>query len=505
MNKSKQSALTAISSMALTLLNGVFSLVVTKLVILEYGSDFNGINSTANQFISMLLVIEGGFTVATNVALFKPMAENDFSKVNSIISATSKIFNKIGILFLLIGSVVSFFYAQVINSELSPVISLATFLMTIISTTVNLSYATKFRIIIQSENKEYILNYIQIGTLILSQLMILLTIYLSGHMLLVRFSTMVGAIVNSWLIGLVTKKDYKKIDFSAEPDYDSIKGTKDIFIQKITSIIYSTVPVLFIAGTVGTVLASVYVVYNNVFRLLKNVIYSFINGPRMGFGKLIAEKSASYVMKIFLQYEFIVIYVMLTLLSTAAVLIMPFINIYTRGITDVNYSNWIIALMLLLITFFEIIHIPSGNIINMAGKFKVGRKIQTWASIILIGTMVVGNFFFGFYGIILAVLITAVFLAIFEIYYIHKVYFENAMWKFMRILVPNTIVAIGVTFLEIYFLPAIPSYFWFFLAGLIIVLLNAGILAAFNYLLNKELSLEVVKRVQPFIKRKMKL
>ena len=77
MNKSKQSILTALSAITLTLISGIFALLVTKLVIVEYGSDFNGLNSTASQFISMLLIIEGGFTIATNVALFTPMASND--------------------------------------------------------------------------------------------------------------------------------------------------------------------------------------------------------------------------------------------------------------------------------------------------------------------------------------------------------------------------------------------------------------------------------------------
>lgn len=502
MNKSKQSILTAISAIVLTLLNGVFSLVVTKLVIVAYGSDFNGINSTATQFISMLLVIEGGFTVATNVALFKPMAQQDEQKINSILSATSKIFNKIGIAFFVIGGLGSLIYAPIINTEMSPVISLLTFLMTIFSTAFNLSYATKYRIVLQAENEEYVLNYIQIGTLIIGQLLTLLTIYLNGHMLFVRFSTMIGSIFNTLLIAVVVNKKYKNIDFKVKPDYSSIQGTKDIFIQKITSIIYTTIPVLYIAGTAGTVIASVYVVYNNVFRLLKNVVYSFINGPRLGFGKLIATKSSQYVSKVFLQYEFIVMYVMFVLISTTAVLIMPFINLYTMGITDVNYSNWIIAVLLLLTTFFEIIHIPSGNIINMAGEFKIGKQIQAIASVVLLVTMAVGNAYFSFYGILFAVLITAVLLAILEIYYIHNVYFEKAFMSFCRILIPNLLLSVLVTFLEIHYLPTISTYFNFFVAGVILIVLNSFILGILNYLVNRQILFDVIGRLLPIIKRK---
>jgi hypothetical protein len=503
MNKSKRSLLAAVSALALSLVNGLFALVVTKLVIVEYGSDFNGLNSTANQFISMLLIIEGGFTIATNVALFKPMASYDYYAINKILSATRKIFNKIGISFFLIGSGASIIYALIIKSDLSPTTSFLVFFMTIVSTSFNLFYATKYRILLQSENKEYILNSIQIVTLILSQLLILATIFANGHMLLIRFSTMVAAIINSLLIANITKKRYLSINFKEEPDYESISGTKDIFLQKITSMIYSTIPILFISGTVGTVFASVYVVYNNVFRLLKSVIYAFINAPKMGFGKLIAERESDYVLKVFLQYEFIVNYIMFTLLSTTAVLIMPFINLYTVGITDANYYNWIIALLLICITFFEIIHIPSGNIINMAGKFKVGRKIQTLASIVLVVVMIIGNLIMGFYGILLSVLVTAILLALLEILYIHSIYFAGAMFDFLKLLIPNLIVIIPIVLLEIKLLPQIHSYVDFFIAGIVLVILNAGILLVVNYFTNKNIMVDVIVRLKTTINNKI--
>lgn len=492
--------LTAVSAIALTLINGLFALVVTKLVIVKYGSDFNGLNSTASQFISMLLIIEGGFTIATNVALFKPMAANDYAKINRILSATRKIFNKIGIYVFIIGTAVSIIYALNINSELSSIISFSVFMMTVISTSFNLFYATKYRILLQSEHKEYILNGIQLGTLILSQLFILVTIFTNSHMLLVRFSTMIGSIINGFLIASVTKKRYKYLDFDNEPDYESIRGTRDIFIQKITSMIYSTIPVIFISGTVGTVYASIYVVYNNVFRLLKSIIYAFINAPRIGFGKLIAEKESGYVLKVFLQYEFIVNYVMFTLLSTATVLIMPFIRIYTIGITDANYYNWLIALLLIAITFFEIIHIPSGNIINMAGKFKVGRKIQMLASVVLIIVMIIGNEFLGFYGILLAVLITAILLAILEISYIHHKYFKKAVFDFLKLLFPNLVVMIFITLLEIKYLPPIHTYVDFLFLGIVLVVVNATILAVVNFIINRKVMLDVVVRLKTTIR-----
>lgn len=69
MNKTRNSIYNAITSLLLTMLNGLTSIVIIQKIIEVYGSDFNGLNSTVNQLINMLLVVEGGFTLAISVSL----------------------------------------------------------------------------------------------------------------------------------------------------------------------------------------------------------------------------------------------------------------------------------------------------------------------------------------------------------------------------------------------------------------------------------------------------
>lgn len=501
-SKSKKSIYTAVTAITLTMLNGIFGLVVTRLVIAVYGSDFNGLNSTVSQFISMLLIVEGGFTLATNIALFKPLASGDISAINGIMAATKKTFNKIGATFFILGIVFSFGYSLLLKTSLPLEIAVLTFLMTIVSTSFNLMYAAKYRILLQTEQREYVLNIIQISTIILTQAMIIAVVFTHGNMLLIRFATMTGSIINGLLVSLACRKTYKFINLKVKPDFESIKGTKDVFAQKITGMIYTTVPIVFISATSGTVIASVYFVYNSVFFLLKSIIYSIINAPAMGLGNLIAEKEESYVYKVFSQYEFIVNFVALSLLSTTAVLIIPFIGIYTRGISDVQYSNQGIAIMFLCICFFEIIHIPSGNMINMSGRFAIGKKIQTIASIFLVVLMVAGNLIFGIYGILGAVALTAVLLAIMEIGYMHNVYFKKTLAGYLRILMPTIILSGVLAWVELAILPELDGYVDFVIAGAIIFPTNCLLLLLGNILINKNITLDVISRVSIIIKKR---
>lgn len=501
MGKGKKSLYTAMSAIALTGINGLVGLFVTKLIIEVYGSDFNGLNSTTTQFINMLMIVEGGFTLATNVALFEPLAKKDYQTVNRILSATKKIFIKIGLLFFVLGTLFSVFYIFLIKSNLSLITIFLVFFMAVFSTSFNLTFSVKYKILLQSEQKEYILNFVQIFTIIISQIGILAIIFLDKNMLLIRLFVMLGAILNSVLVARICRKNYSFVDFNAEPDYSKVKGTRDVFAQKLTTMIYQTIPVLFISATSGTVVASVYMIYNNVFGLFKNILYSFINAPQMGFGRLIKEKTNQYVKKIFFEYEFIVVFLLGILLTTCHVLIIPFIEIFTRKMTDANYIDSSLAFMFVIITFLEIIHIPSGIIINMSGNFKVAKSFQMIVSIALLITMYPLSKIYSFYGILFSIIIAALLLAILEIFYVHKYYFKNSLGKFMWIVCSNFVISILSIKWQYYLIGDIQSYKNFFLTGFILVIINTVYFILFNLILNKKEMLLVINRLKKILKR----
>ncbi|GEN54614.1 hypothetical protein [Halobacillus faecis] len=503
MNKKKKSIYTALSSVALTVLNGLLGLIITRQIILNYGSDFNGLNSTANQFIAMLMIVEGGFTLATNVALFKPLTDQNYKKINSILSATKNIFNKIGLFFLGIGILATVVFTVVVESSLSWYIVSLTLFMTVISTCFKLMYATKYRILIQTEHREYILHFISLFTLVISQLLIIVVISVEGHMLFIRLSTMLGSIINSLMIVYVCKKNYSYMNFDIQPNYKAIKGTKDVFIQKLTGIIYTTLPIIAISTTAGTIFASVYAVYNSIFTLLKSFINAIVNAPRMGLGNLISTNSKDVVLKVFYQYQFIVINVMFTFLTSTSVLIMPFISLYTDGFSDVDYINVKLAAILVLITLFEIIHIPSGNLINMSGNFKIARKIQTFSMVTLVIMMVIGNLLIGFYGVLLAVFITAVLLAIFEVGYVHLYYFNSNIYVFMKILMTTFGASVFLVGIELLLIPNINGYVTFFLFGMLLFTINGLIILMINLIVNNQITKEVGLILYAMIEKKL--
>ena len=157
-NRSKISLLNAVTALAMTLVNGLMGIVVTRFVIESFGSDFNGLNSTANQIVNVLLVLEGGFTMASNVALFAPLTNGDYSLVNGVLSATRSKFRRLGLIFLAVGMAISVGYGFAANSDLPTGFVATVIVMTVVPAAFNLFYATTYRVMLQTQQKEYIIN-----------------------------------------------------------------------------------------------------------------------------------------------------------------------------------------------------------------------------------------------------------------------------------------------------------------------------------------------------------
>lgn len=501
-SRSKISLLNAATAMAMTLVNGLLGIVVTRFVIESFGSDFNGLNSTANQIVNVLLILEGGFTMASNVALFAPLTKGDYTLVNGVLAATRSKFRRLGMIFLAAGLVIAIGYGLTVNSALPAGFITTVIIMTVMPAAFNLFYATTYRVLLQTQQKEYIINIITIITIGLGHLANIVMIYMDGPMWMVRFNTMVFGLLNSLLIAFYVKHKASFLNLQTEPKPELIKGTNDVMIQRITGVIYNSAPIVFlsISPTGGTVLASVYAVYNNVFTMLKALLHGVIDAPRLSFGQLLTEKKRDDVWPVFALYEFAAFIAIFVLLSTCCTLIMPFIRLYMDGITDANYFDMVIAIFMVLIATVEMLHIPSGHLLNMAGEFKISKNFQLISCIVLMIGMAVGGSLWGVYGMLGAILLVALLLAVLEMGYIHTRFFRRKLSALLRMLLPLTIVGTVLSIFELKLNIQVSGYVSFFGYGVLFVCVNSIMTLAVSYFFNRQELMGICKVLKRIIK-----
>ena len=437
LSASKKTILITISGILNLFVSSLFLFVLGRLILQYFGSDYNGINSTINQIVSILSVLEGGFTTASVVALFKPYSENNKTMVDSILSTTNYAFKNIGLISFLVGIILSILYAIVVKSNIDFFTLLIVFLMAIIATSFNFYFSLKYQIIFQVNQCEFIVNFVYIVCNIIFQIISIIVIIFYKNIVIVRFVNMLQIIIQGLIIALISKKLYPNVSYSSKKDFSLIKGTKDVYIGKITSVVYNSSAVFFISMFVSTAYTSVYSVYNLPITLIKNILYTIINSLQNFLGKLNVTVSKEILLDFFNKYEYCMIILINYCFSIMSIIIIPFVKIYTSGVNDINYININLATLLMLIGIIELLLVPSGILINMSGNFKTSKNIQLQTCLLLIICNIMLSTFFGFFGIIISTLIASVFLCFREVYFIKSVFFKINYKKFFIELLIN--------------------------------------------------------------------
>lgn len=503
MNRSKKSMLNAIFALLQMAVTSIFSLVLSRNIMSHYGSDYNGINSIVTQIVNAIMVLEGGFTLASNVALFKPFMERNIKKINGILSATQKRFQTVSSIAVLIGVAVAFVFPFCISTEVPYLTCVCMMLSVLLPSCFNLGYSMKYRVILLTEQKEYIISVITAVFYALGNGIAVVFIRMGYNILAARLIIMIFLYLSYFCIGLFCRRTYGFVQFKEKPLFNEIRGSKNVMVLKLTSMLYSSVPIVLISTLPdgGALLASVYAVYRNVIIFVQNCLTSITNAPRLGFGSLLAEGNHKEAEDLFNLYEKITFIGMSIILGTTCLLIMSFVDLYTMGITDINYHNVMLACIMLVTVFFEVCHIPSGQIIQMSGSFEASKHIQTIAFIVLAVGMVLGRASIGFYGILLSVLLAAIILCVLEIGYTGTKIFKRSWLSFIGNMLPCLVICVASGWIGFSGIIVCDSYLLFTIEGVVSVIILFVITIVIYYLIDPASVRRILSIVKGFLKR----
>ena len=141
----------------------VISIIIPKLYIDNYGSDFNGLLNSLNGIFVYLNLLEAGIGSASIQALYKPITEKNYEKINGILSATRAYYLRQGFFFLSGLIAVSFCYPSFSHSDID---YWTIVLLVILSGTPYIAkffFQGKYTVLLTADNSLYVLNIISNG------------------------------------------------------------------------------------------------------------------------------------------------------------------------------------------------------------------------------------------------------------------------------------------------------------------------------------------------------
>lgn len=500
MNRTKSTAKNAIMQILSIGIQSILALIVTRTIIVEVGSDYNGITSTATQILTFLTLLEGGFTLASLVKLYKPYGENDFTQVNKLLSLSNKIFKRIGLLYLLVGIVISVVYAPFVKTNATYFDVVIITILSVIPSAFNIYYVCKYRLLFQVSQSEYLIYGIQIFVNLLMYSSEILILHLYKNIIYARACVALFQMLNGLIIGMVAKIKFRFARFNINYDRQEILGTKDVFVAKISGLVFSSSSVIFISIFIGTEYTSVYSVYYSVLVLISNIVNAFLLAPRNALGQIFNSNREAMIGKIYNEYELASTMVSSILYSVTFSLIIPFVRLYVGEIKDVNYVDFPLAVLLVLNGIAQMVHVPAGTCLEVSGNFKNVKRIQLLSAVIIILLSIVGAKFWGLYGILVAKLITSIYLIVAEAFSTRCKILRGTLREAIRVNAPSLLVGVLLAIVEYKIaLPINMGIVDFVFYASLFTIINTILIVFTNYFLCKNELLALKARIRNLI------
>jgi O-antigen/teichoic acid export membrane protein len=365
----------------------------------------NGLISTIEQFIQYFNLLDGGIAVAAAISLYEPIYRNDIKKINGIISALRKFYIKAGILFSIVNIILAFTLPFFLKDQLE---ELTVFSLTIIlglSSLYTFFIAGKYNVLFIADGKSYIKNNILAFTRILSLIMQYIVIYLNGSIVDVKFLGSIAVIIGFIPLFIYFKMFYPNVYFRAIPDIQSLSKKWDALIIQVSMLARKSAPIIIITMFFLLENTSVFSVYAMIFQTGNSLLEMLSQSITANFGNIIVSGD-NYKLKKFYNYCEFILYTFTGVISICFLLLtIPFVKLYTKGITGINYCVPVIVYSFIISEALQNFAFTPRTVIAASGEMRCLRNsavVETLSSIII---GIVGVKLFGMPGVLLGTIV----------------------------------------------------------------------------------------------------
>jgi hypothetical protein len=233
---------------------------------------------------------------------------------------------------------------------------------------------------------------------------------------------------------------------------------------------------------------------------LNGILSIFISGLSASFGDVIARGEEKTLQKAYREFEFLYYSLITVVYSISFVTIMPFIRMYTSGITDINYDLPLIGFLFVINGLLSNIKTPQGMLVISAGMFKE-TKLQTTiqgAIVVIVGTLFTP--IFGITGVLIGSIFSNIYRDIDLLFFIPrnvtKLPVRKTAYRIIRILM--CIIGIWIPFL---FIELNPTGYISWLATAAVVGVYAVLVVALSgFIFDRDDMISIAKRMKGMVR-----
>ena len=397
----------------LTLALGI---VIPRLVLVNLGSEANGLLNSVNQVLVYLALFEGGMGLSITQALYGPTAKNEHDEINGIMSAANIFYKHVGLCYFVGLLVIATIYSLTVKSSLDSLEIFAVAILSGLPQVINFFFQGKYRTLISVNGKGYVLTNLNTVVAVGSNVC-KITLLLSG-LGVVALQTMYCAISLIQMIFIIwyVKKEFPWLNIHVKPAREKIGQRSSVFIHQISGFIFSNTDAILLTYFCDLKMVSVYSLYNTFFSLVSGMISTITGSLVFAMGQKFNSDRTGFL-KAQNMFETANMVLVFSCYSVLCLCILPFLKIYTAGITDIDYIYLALPYFFAVVQLLQAGRFSSQKVIEYAGEFRNTQWHSACEAMVNIIVSVSCVIQYGIYGVLMGTIAALLFRSIMMIYY----------------------------------------------------------------------------------------
>ena len=503
MGRTSKFVLNSISTALLQVVTMMAGFITPRFMLVAYGSDINGLISSINQFITYFNLVEAGLSSAAVYSLYKPIAENDHPRINRIVTAARNFYIKSGYIFVALVFLLAIVYPWITHTE---VLDHRTIFLLVLVLGVNgaLEFFTlaKYRALLTADQKTYVISFASIVYTVLNTIIIVTLSLLKVDILVLRVVALLSIFARSMILYVYVKVHYRYIRYDADPDYKAMDKRWSALYLQVVQTVQNASPAVLTTLFSSLKMVSVYSVYNMVMSGINGVMSVFSTGVSAGFGELLVRDDKEAFTRAYRDFEYLYYVMMSVIYGVTLATILPFVSVYTHGVTDVDYTDIAFALLFVLNGVLFNLKTPQGMLVIAAGLYKETRVQSTiQAGILLIGGVILGGRY-GLLGVMVASCISNLYRCIDLYFFIPKTVTHLSLGPTFRSVFESVLLVFSIALISRVVFPVMPtSLLWWVAYGALNLLLGFAVVLLFHFLFERNRFHIIIGRFKSLLRR----
>ncbi len=386
----------------------ICNMILPKMIISTYGSEYNGLISSVTQFLNFVSILRLGVAGATRVGLYKSLADDDIAETSAILKATQNYMRKIGYVILIYVAVLAVAFPLGINNSFGFWDTAILVIAIGLGTFAQYFYGITYRTLLQADQKLYINNIVQTITVVLNTVISAVLIINGFSIQVVKMCTAFLYILSPMILNRYVIWSYG-IDTKCAPDDSALKKKGDAMGHSIANIVHENTDVIVLTLFTSLSTVSVYTVYNLVMSGIKQIMNVFTTGLEAVFGSMWAKGEDDKLRRNLSYFEYMISVFIIIVFSVTIILIIPFVRLYTKGVTDVEYIVPVYALIIIIAQMFYCFRMPYLTVVQATGHYKETKHGAYFEAALNLGVSLIMVQFCGMIGTALGTLLANLF------------------------------------------------------------------------------------------------